>query len=285
MRLTLVTGATGKQGGSVARTLLASGHNVRVMTRNPDSNSAQALRGKGAEVVYGDLNEAASLPSVVCGVDAVFSVQDFWQPNVGGEGEVRQARHLAKAAADAGVKHFVQSTMASAKDVTAVAHFESKRQIERLLKDMKIPHTLLGTVFFMENVLDPKMGGSMTFPTLAGSLKPNTHLHLLSVEDIGPVVAKILNDPDVFLGRRINLAGDHLTVSEMKLTYRRVTGHSAKRYFIPHFMLRILSSEFAAQLRWHNNTNFEFSTAEASAEFPHLKTFAEFLELHSVRGL
>jgi uncharacterized protein YbjT (DUF2867 family) len=112
----LVVGATGQQGGAVARHLLANRRNVRALTRNPSSEAAERLRREGAEVVTGDLDQPDTLAAALLGVQGVFSVQNFYEPGVGHDGEIRQGRALVDAAKAAGVPHFVQSTMAATPD-------------------------------------------------------------------------------------------------------------------------------------------------------------------------
>jgi uncharacterized protein YbjT (DUF2867 family) len=280
MKKVLVTGATGKQGGAVAKAMLRGGCDVRALTRNSSSASARQLASLGAEIMVGSLDDVESVRKAVKGVDGVFSVQNYWEPTTGYNGEIRQAMNLAEAARDADVGHFIQSTMATADNFVGVRHFQSKRQVEQHLDAMRIRHSLLGTVYFMENLLDPKMGGKMTFPTLSGTLRKNTALHLLSSEDIGLAVREIFFAPDRFLGQRVNLAGDQLTVPEMKSIYRDVTGKSPKWFSVPAFCLRFLAKEFADQLAWHNRTNFQFSVADSRVLFPHLQSFEAFLQAH-----
>jgi uncharacterized protein YbjT (DUF2867 family) len=278
VRTVLVTGATGKQGGSVVRALIRDRQHVRALTRNPGSKNANALHNLGAEIVVGSLDDVDSIKRSVDGVHAVFSVQNYWEKSTGYDGEIQQGVALARAAMEAGVAHYVQSTMATAEDFAGVPHFESKRQIERNLKEIGVPHTLLGTVYFMENMLDPKMGGKMTFPSLSGTLHKDTGLHLLSAEDIGHVVCTILGNSDHYLGQRVDIAGDFLTVEEMKRIFQSVMGKRPKWYALPRFFLRLVAKEFANQLEWHNRTNFKISTANCRQKFPLLTSFETFLK-------
>src|SRR5919197_780672 len=112
-RLVLVTGATGKQGGAVAR--------------DPTKAAARALAERGAEVVRGDLDDPTSLEPAIRGADGVYSVQNFWE--TGFEREVRQGTALADLAKAAGTGHFVYSSVASAHRKTGLEHFETKWQI------------------------------------------------------------------------------------------------------------------------------------------------------------
>jgi uncharacterized protein YbjT (DUF2867 family) len=175
--------------------------------------------------------------------------------------------------------------MAAAKNVSDVPHFQCKRQIEQMLIKCDLPVVLLGTVYFMENVLERKTGGSMTFPTLSGSLDSETRLHLLSYHDIGSVVAEVFGQPERFVGQRIDLAGDELTVSQMKTIYRHVSGRRPKWYSLPHWVLKRMAREFAAQMRWHNANRFDVDVQKVRQQFPTMTNFEGFLTRERVANL
>ena len=102
----LITGATGKQGGATARALAGKGFRLRAMTRNPDGDAAKAIAvATGAEIVQGDLNDAASLRGALKGAWGVFGVQNTWEAGV--EGEEEQGKRLASLARETGVQHYV----------------------------------------------------------------------------------------------------------------------------------------------------------------------------------
>jgi uncharacterized protein YbjT (DUF2867 family) len=281
----LVVGATGKQGGAVAHHLLKAGFTVRALTRDPEKPTAKRLADMGAELVAGNLNDRASLTSAVKGVHGVFSVQNYWEKNVGFKGEVQQGKNLADAAKQAGVLHFVQSSMAEANDVQGVEHFQSKFEIEQYLDQIGLPRTLIGLVYFMDNLLDPKMGGRMTFPVLAGTLKPETRFHLIAVDDVGAIVTEVFKHPEQFIGKKVNIAGDCLTVEQMKQIYRTTTGRAAKSFRIPAWLFQFMSREFAQQLRWHNSMGWDFSVDEVRPIYSELTSFEQFLQKHRVTNL
>src|SRR4030065_1936378 len=104
-RIVAVTGATGQQGGAVARKLLAEGWQIRALTRDVNKPAAQELKTLGAELVAGDMDNRAELEAAFRGAYGVFSVQNFWLPNVGFDGEVRQGKNVAAAARGAGAAH------------------------------------------------------------------------------------------------------------------------------------------------------------------------------------
>jgi len=276
----LVAGATGQQGGAVARHILKAGIHVRALTRSPDSTKARALADAGAEVVRGDMNEIATLEAPLRGIDGVFSVQDFYAPGAGYEGEIRQGQHLIQAAQHAGVSHVVQSTMAEAPGSEHVTHFQSKFAIEQALIASDLSYTLIGTVWFMDNLLNAKMGGLMSFPFIAGSLSRDTTFEMLAVDDIGAVVANVFKAPEAFRGKKINLAGDRLSVTEMKAVFRETTGKRPPPLFIPRWLAKRLSREFAEQLAWQDAVGWDFSLDPARDIWPGMRTFRQYLQEH-----
>ena len=283
--LILVTGATGKQGGAVLRHLIALGAPVRAMTRRPDSDAAEALRQLGAEVVHGDLDNPASLDAALVGVRAVFSVQDFW--TAGYDGEIRHGTHLAQAAARAGA-FVLQSTMATAArdgGGPRVPHYESKRAVERALAATGAPHAMLGTVFYMDNVLDPALGGPLTLPALAGSLGSDVPFDMVAVDDLGAVAARVLVDAERYAGTRVDVVGDRLTVPEMRAAVRRATGRRPRWWSVPRWALRRVNAEFAEQLAWHRAVNFAPETSVARRLVPELRSWEAFVRAHGVTNL
>lgn len=104
-------------------------------------------------------------------------------------------------------------------------------------------------------------------------------------DDIGAIVTAVFQEPSRFLGQRINVAGDCLTVSQMKAIYRQVTGKRAKFYWIPASMLRLMNREFAEQLKWHNEVGWTFGPEEAKSVYPNMTDLPQFLRQHKVINL
>ena len=281
----LVLGATGLQGGAVARALLARTMPVRALSRTPGSAKARALAEAGAEVVAGDLDRPDSLPAAFADVAGVFSVQDFYAPGVGLAGEIRQGRNVIAAARAVGVRHIVQSTMGDGKEIGGPPHFLSKAVLEHDVRDSGLDWTLLGTVWFMDNLMNPAMKPALMFPVLAGSLKPETPFHMLSIDDLGWVAAEALANPSAWAGRKINMAGDVLTVPQMKAVYANVTGRRPKQWRILAVAFRRLVPEFAAQLDWHNRVNFAFDAAPLREVREEATDFRTFLKTHKIAAM
>src|SRR5438477_4398668 len=111
-KIIAVTGATGAQGGGLARAILADpsgGFTLRAITRNPDSDNAKALAAAGAEVVRADLDDEASLTAAFQGAYGAYCLTNFWE-HFSGEKEEEQGANLARAAKAAGIQHAIWST-------------------------------------------------------------------------------------------------------------------------------------------------------------------------------
>lgn len=222
-KIIAVTGATGQQGGAVARKLLADGWKVRALTRDVDKPAAQELASLGAEVVSGDMDERAQLDAAFEGAYGVFSVQNFWLPNVGFEGEIRQGKNVADAAKAAGIQHLVYSSVGSAHRGMGQKHFDSKWQIEQYIQALDIPYTILRPVAFFDNFnWERALILNGTFNALG--LRPEKERQLIAVEDIAVFVALVLANPSDYLGKTIELAGDALTESQLADTFAKVIG-------------------------------------------------------------
>ena len=127
-----VAGATGAQGGAAARALLAAGHPVRALTRDPAGPAAAALRDLGADVRRADFDERDSLDAALAGAGGLFAVTTPFGTDLAAE--VRQGRALIDAASAAGVGHVVLTSAAHADRGTGVPHYESKHLVERHLR-------------------------------------------------------------------------------------------------------------------------------------------------------
>ncbi|HTG39028.1 NmrA/HSCARG family protein [Sphingomonas sp.] len=211
-RPTLVFGATGRQGGAVARTAIGKGGSVRALVRDPASVAARALSAYGVEVVRGDYSDPASIRAAMKGIDRVFSTQ----PNSGSAGsgltdadEVRYAKLVADLAVEAGVGHLVYSSASIiSQGPTGVPNLDCKIEIEDHVRRLSIPWTIVRPSTFMELLATPDFWPR---PDLlhffAGSKDP---VEFIATEDIGKIVGAILERGDRFAARTVNIAGDLL---------------------------------------------------------------------------
>lgn len=280
----LVTGATGKQGGAVARHLLNAGFPVRILVRDPGKPAARALVQKGAEVAQGNLDVPASLDPAMRDVHGVFMVSNYWEKGVGKDGELRQGRNVADAARRADVAHFVYASVADAQKQIGVTLVQGKADVERYLQKIGMPTTVLGLTMFMDNFLDPK-NGPLLLPYVAGAIRPTTRLHWVAVDDIGAVVAIVLQNPQRYIGKTLDLAGDQMTVAEMRETYRRVTGKKPKGWTLPGFVGKLLNATMFQQLAWNNDPGSHFAPEDTRRVYPDATTFEQFLRRTGVSNL
>lgn len=237
-KLILVTGATGAQGGAAARALLASGFRVRALARNPEADNAQELARLGVELVKGDMNDEASLIAAAQGAYGLFSVQ---RPDSDrSDSERRHGYGLVKAAQEAGVTHFVHTSVCEAGKHTAFPRWESgywyqkywtdKWDIEEAVRNGGFKYwTVLKPAFMMDNFAMPKAQGM--FPLLkegriVSAMNADTRLQLIAADDVGTFTAAALADPARFHGQNIDMAAEALTMQEVAAVLNRVLGKS-----------------------------------------------------------
>jgi len=279
--LILVTGATGQQGGAVARKLLERGFAVRVLTRDTQKPAAKELVGLGAEVVEGDLDDRASIERALEGVRGVFSVQQFAETGV--EGEVRQGKALADAAKETGVEHFVYSSVGSAHKETGIPHFDSKWEVEEHARGIGLPCTVLRPVFFMQNwewMREPILGGALPQP-----LDPEKPLQNVAVEDIGAFAALAFENPDQWIGREVDLAGDEMTMTDIAGAFSRVTGREVSYVQTPWDQFEEqMGEEFAVMYRWFDDVGYEADIGALRSEHPGLTSLEDYLRGHGWEG-
>lgn len=275
--LILVCGATGNQGGAVARSLLDRGFRVRGLTRNPQKSEAQALADQGAEVVQGDMEDRSAMDRVLEGAYGVFSVQNFWE--TGYDREVEQGKTVADAAKAAGVEHFVYSSVGSSYRQTGIPHFDSKWEVEEHLRESDLSYTILRPVFFMQNwegMREPILGGTLPQP-----LDPDKPFQQVAVEDVGTFAAIAFEHPDEWTRREVDLAGEEQTMPEIAQTFGRVMGREVEYYQVPWDQFEEqMGEEYAVMYRWFNDVGYEADIAALRQESPELTTFEQYLRGH-----
>jgi uncharacterized protein YbjT (DUF2867 family) len=263
--LIVVTGATGKQGGATARELLARGHKVRAMTRKPDSPAAREIAKLGAEVVAGDLDDAASLERALAGAWGVFAVQNTWEAGV--EREEEQGKRIAEIARRRGVQHYVYSSVASAHRNTGIPHFDNKWRVEEKVRALGFPsYTILRPVFFMENLLSPSFLSGIQQGQLALALGPETVLQMISVADIGKYGRWAFEHHAALNGRAIDIAGDQVTMPATAEILSKVTHREVKFVQLPIEEVRKFSMDFALMLDWFDRVGYDADIAKTSGE-------------------
>ncbi|TIQ34223.1 MAG: NAD-dependent epimerase/dehydratase family protein [Mesorhizobium sp.] len=268
-RTVLVTGATGQQGGAVARALLSSGHSVKALTRRPDSDAAQRLASAGANVVAGDLADAASVVDAAKGVDTMFLMGNSYEAGL--EEETRQGIIAADAARAAGIGHLIYSSVADANKKTGIPHFESKYLVEQHIERLGIPYTISAPVAFMENFVAPWSIGALAQGTHAFAVPAKRPLQLVALADIGAFVGALVERRESVFGKRFDFAGDELSGEEQARILSQAIGRPITYQEIPIAVARQQSEDAAAMFEWFDRIGYDVDVAALRKHFPEVR--------------
>ena len=249
--LLTIFGATGAQGGGLARAILARNkpdHRVRAVTRKPDSDAARELEKLGAEVVAADLDDLASVQRAMQGAHGVYGVTNFWE-HFSPDRELKQAETLAEAARREKVAHVVWSTLEDTRRFLPadgrrmpvlmghynVPHFDAKGEANRFFTERDVPTTFMYTSFYWDNLIGFGMGpqrgpdGKLVFVLPMGD-KP---LPGIAVADIGACAAGIFRQGASTIGRSIGIAGEHIDGAAMAAALGRAVGEPVTHVPMP----------------------------------------------------
>jgi uncharacterized protein YbjT (DUF2867 family) len=310
----LVVGATGLQGGAVARRCLGLGFTVAGLTRTPESPQSQQLARLGVTMVKGDLDDPLSLdralgvasgaehghhptPGALCGV---FGVQNYWFPTPSVDREVQQGRNLIDAAKRAGVLHFIYSSIGGCtqeagpfrrRGGTGIPHFESKRRIEEYLKESGLRYTILRPAFLMDNFWHPASPWAHPQTHVVMPAHRNSMQQMVWSDDIGAMAAKAFKQADrseatdSWLDREIELAGDQLTGPQIAAVFSIVTGrHMLYKRGPPNMLLRCFSREAYMQSRYIDDVGFCANVGECRKLLPSMHTLEGALRANGFEG-
>ena len=304
-RVIAVVGSTGAQGGGLCQAILndpAGGFNCRAITRDPGKEKARALAARGAEVVAADLDDAASLEKAFGGAYGAFCVTNFWE-HLSGEKEKSQAKNMAQAAAATGVKHVIWSTLEDTRALMPpddtrmpflqgkyrVPHFDAKAEADAYFA--QLPTTYLITSFYWDNLYafgsGPTKGADGTYEW-AFPLG-DKRLSGIAAEDIGQVAYAIFKAGSTYIGKRVGIASEHLTIEQMgaqlskalaigPIRYHAVSGDQYRAFGFPG------ADELGNMFQVYGDFEAEVTgardTALARRLHPGLLTFEEFLAKH-----
>lgn len=277
-----VIGATGYQGKGVVEALIKEGtFNVKAVTRNPDS-----YRGEAQEVVKGDLTDARSLTEAFKNSHGVFVVTNFWE----GADEIAQGKMAIKAAKDAGVRHFIWSTLPDVEKISNgkfdVPHFTGKAKVDELVKQAGFQyHTFVQPPFYFQNLTgqmgaqaqqDGSMGWTLPIdPSVKG-------IHMSDINDLGKVVAgAFLNPGKVGNGSYLSLATELNSYNDILDAFKA----NGKLYSFNQVPTEVFSSffegagEIAQMLAYFENHTYMGPGSEASIELAKEVATGEFTSL------
>jgi len=306
-KLITVIGATGAQGGGLAKAILADKSGefaLRAVTRKPDGDAAQALKAAGAEVVSADLDDPASLRQAFAGAHGAFCVTNFWE-HMSPDREIAQAKNLAEASKQSGVTHVVWSTLEDTRlriplsdermptlhGRFKVPHFDTKGESDAFFDPART--TLLATSFYWDNLIyfgmGPKPGedGSLGFVLPMGDKK----LPGIAAEDIGKCAYGIFKRGASTVGQRIGIAGEHLTGAEMAAGLSAALERPVAHQAVPPAVYRSFgfpgADDLGNMFQYKAEFEAEFcgarSVAESRALNPELLSFAGWLSKYKSR--
>ncbi len=308
-KIITVLGATGAQGGGLVRAIQndpASPFRARAVTRNPESAAAKALAALGAEVVAGDVDDAASLTRAFAGAYGAFCVTFFWA-HFSPEKEMAEAAQMARAAKAAGVSHLIWSTLEDTRRWVPLAddrmptlmgkykvpHFDAKGESNHFFTDAGVPTTMLHTSFYWDNLIffgaGPKPGpdGQLLLTMPMGDKK----LPGIAAEDIGKCAYGVLRRGQGFIGKSIGIAGEHLTGVQMAAALSTAIGKPVRYNDVPPEVYRSFGFPGADDLgnmyQFKRDFNAEFCSAR-SIDFSHsinseLQSFSQWLKGNASR--
>jgi uncharacterized protein YbjT (DUF2867 family) len=302
-KIIVVAGATGSQGGGLVRAILADKTGefaVRALTRGVNSEKAKALAKAGAEVVAANVDDAASLKNAFSGAYGAYCVTFFWD-HFSPEKELAQAGAMARAAREAGLQHVIWSTLEDTRKWVPpgdnrmptlmgkykVPHFDAKGEADGLFAAAGVPVTYLLTSFYWDNFIGFGMGPKKSSDGgLVLSLPlEDKKLPGIAAEDIGGCAYGIFKKGKEFIGKRVGIAGEHLTGAQMAAEMSRAMGKEVRYLAVPFDVYRGLGFPGAADLGNMFQFKCDFQADFCSARDlgvsrslnPDLQTFAGWL--------
>lgn len=300
-KLITVVGATGAQGGGLAKAILAdkSGDfSVRAVTRKPDGDAAKALKAAGAELVSADLDDVESLKRAFDGAYGVFCVTNFWE-HMSPDKEIAQAKNLADASKASSAKHVIWSTLEDTRlriplsddrmptlhGRFKVPHFDTKGESDAFFDGAST--TWLATSFYWDNLVYFGMGPK---PNASGGLDfvlpmADKKLPGIAAEDIGKCAYGVFKRGAAAIGKHIGIAGEHLTGAQMAEGLTRALERPVAHVAVPPAVFRGFGFPGADDLGNMFQYKAEFETeycaarslTESRALNPELLTFAAWL--------
>ena len=253
-KIIAVVGSTGAQGGGLVEAILADGtFTPRALTRNPDSEKAAALKGRGVEVVTADIDDVDSLTKALEGAHGAFFITNFWE-HFSPDKEKQQVRNMAKAAKAAGIQHAIWSSLEDTRDLLPidndrmptlmdhynVPHFDAKGETDGYFAEEGVPATVLHTSFYWDNFihfgLGPRKGEDGNL-VLALPMD-DKRLPGIAAKDIGKAALGIFKQGADAIGKKIAIAGEHLTGADMAAQMGKAMGSTINYFPVPHDMFR-----------------------------------------------
>ena len=303
-KIIAVLGATGSQGGGLARAILSdseSEFSVRALTRNVNSDKAKALADMGAELMAVDIDDPESLAKAFSGAYGVYAVTFFWE-HFSPQKEMDEVKSIAQAARESGVKHLIWSTLEDTRKWVPlednrmptlsgkykVPHFDAKGESNKFFEEAGVPTTYFHTSFYWDNLIYFGMGPKKGLDGKLGIAFPmgDKKLPGISADDIGKCALGVFKAGDKYINKSIGIAGEHLTGQQMaealtetlgqEVVFREVTPAAFRNFGFPG------ADDLGNMFQFKADFEKDFCAARDvnfSRELnPELKTFKQWLE-------
>jgi uncharacterized protein YbjT (DUF2867 family) len=264
----VVLGATGRQGGQVARHLVKEGWQVRAVTRKPESKKAADLKALGTEVVQADMNDQNSLEAAFRGAYGVFNMQAPVSGKI--EVEIQHGRNVAEAAKKTGIQHIVYGSAGLGNIKTGIEQWDAKIEVLQAMKDNGLPLTVLRPVAFMELMTDPSYFPNAStwhiWPKLTGG---DYKIAWISVQDVGAIAATAFANPEKYIGKELSLVADVKSLKECREIYREVTGKYPSSFPMPMFLFeKFVGKDIPNMWRWLRKNPLTFDSSQTEEIHP-----------------
>lgn len=249
-RLIVVCGATGRQGGAVARQLQSDGWRVKAVTRNPNSLAAKALKAVGIEPVQADLGDVVSLQRAFQGASGVFGVTDFWEH--GHDAELSMGRNLIAAVSACDIGHFVFSSVGATErtEGLGITHFDAKRTLEREILNSGLNATILKPVTFMDNMIGPRFRSNICKKgKFQFGFNKQHEFQMIAMRDLGIFASLAFKKHPALYQKSTELASDVLTMEDFSKKLSRAVGRPVRYVFLTRWMQHVIGLFIAATKR------------------------------------
>ena len=251
-----VTGATGNQGGAVARHLLSNGHSVIALVRDPGAAKAKELQDRGAIIIKGDLNDPASYKNHLKNVAGDFAVFSF---ATGTTNEIKQGIALADWAKEYHVPHFIYSSVIGSDAHTGIPHWESKFVIEQHIKNTGLTHTILRPSSFYENFLIPQVKTRLLKGKLVTPANKDKVQQFISTEDVGKIATLIFENCEPYKNKILVLATEEMNMQQVAAAFSEVMGRKISYSTLPPLLTRLfMGKDLYKMFTWINNNGVIF---------------------------
>ena len=243
----LITGANGKTGREIIRSLSPKGEEIRAVAHGAEQ--IPELKSLGAkEVFVGDMMDQDAMNEAFKGVRAAYHICPAVNPD-----EVRIGQIAIEAARSAKIDHFVYHSVLHS-ILQDLPHHQKKLMVEEIVVNSSIPYTITQPAIFMQNILEGwKVLIDEGIFEQRFFASEETRICMVDLEDLAAAVSKILTTPDHMYSTYEICGPENLSMDDMLTAFKQNLGRDVKVQTIP-------DKEWAAQLKKHELGDYQVNT-------------------------